>query len=117
MKLRKIDPITKERACPNENPTMSSVRFALSQDEQHKLDDVRGAFGTGMFKGKLVVQWCGRCGKWRPQYVPQSKLDEMAAAQKARPYFTQEPDTFPCMKCNRKLVLCTDSDNTILETK
>ena len=107
----------KEKEPPDELPTVRGVRELLSPEGQIQLDDVCRGFRQGYFVGRLVVQWCGRCGKWRPKYVPKSKVDAIEAERVARPYFTPDPEIFPCVRCGRRLKMVLDSDHTILESE
>lgn len=99
-------PRIKER--PSENPNWTKVYFSSNAKEKAELDLVSREFALKTFVGRIVVNWCTTCGKWKMHYVPKAKEQEKVAG------FVEVDETFPCTACKRALPLVVDEAHTIL---
>jgi hypothetical protein len=98
---------TKQKERPNENPSWQRILAKSDSREKDEMKIVYREFGPGgVFSGKIVANWCDKCGRWRMHYVPKANLI-------STPGFTPE-ETFPCTKCDSALQLVTDENHTVL---
>lgn len=92
---------------PDINPTWTTVYHASDSRVKQEMDLVSREFALKTFVGRVVVNWCMTCGKWRMHYVPRAKEQERLSG-------FVEDETFPCTKCQRALPLIVDAAHTIL---
>ena len=91
----------KER--PSDPPAWNQFYAQAPSDEKEELNLIYRGFQDGTFDGKLSIQWCPKCARWRCHYVPKDKdvaLDEV----------------FDCPACETKLRVYVEGAWVVLES-
>jgi hypothetical protein len=91
----------KER--PTVRPGWRQLLEQALPSEKDELNLVHAAFQDGTFTGKLVVNWCAKCGRWRCHYVPDGKEVALDA-------------TFKCVICETDIPLIVEGDYIVLRS-
>ena len=89
---------------PDEKPTWNTISYQADKKEREELSLLLANFNDGVFVGKIVANWCPKCGRWRLTYLSVVSLAG-----------DLERETFKCVTCKRKLPVKTDAFHTILD--
>lgn len=79
-------------------PSFSIISLNVSPDERVQLDSISHAIAEKLMHGKLVTNWCPKCGKWRFQFVSQERMKSVLSNE-----------TFLCTKCSTPIKLILDN--------
>jgi hypothetical protein len=97
--------VPKLKEKPFQVPSLNALMLEVTNDERIQMEAANNAIGTGMLVGKLCVNWCPPCGRWRLQFV---------SAERAKT--VQPNETFLCTKCGTPIKLILDRVHVLAES-
>ncbi len=91
------------REKPSQKPSIPRMLMApnICQAEKDNINLVAKAFRDGLLPGRIVVQWCEKCRRWKTHHVAHGRNVTYG-------------ESFPCNKCKAKLLLVVDDFHTVL---
>jgi hypothetical protein len=95
--------VAKEKEKPNVIPSLGTLLYDVSPDERIQIESVEQAILDKIMAGRLVTNWCSKCGRWRFQFVSHERAKNLISNE-----------TFLCTKCSTPIPLIIDKIHTLV---